>query len=431
LHKNHSKITIYLINNELISGTVIASLSSQAYIFPRGWSIMKKLVTTLLLMATSIGASYAQGEYPIPGRLDGTTAFFHEADGPNKANKSYPSWYRGNGPDGLADKNSLYHYVDLIGPSSFVSKGHNNEHIYMGTLELAPGETYPAHSHPASEIYYVISGEAEWFVDDQSQRVLPGEMIYHRSLAAHGWRNLSKDKPLRVAWIWWAEGDTSVLAKGARFTNPDLFSSRDKVQPFAVPLPKVRRDASDNVNGKYGEYPLPGRLVGTTAYVHENATPEKATKTHPAWFRGQGDNGIADENAKYFYHELIGPNLPKPAFNNSYLYFGSLEQKSGYTYPAHNHPAPEFYFVISGEAEWYVDDERQTVKPGTIIYHRPYAVHGWKTTSKEPLRMIWAWWVEEDPTVLNVSAKMVNPDLAKEEKTALPYAKPIPPVRAK
>lgn len=393
---------------------------------------MKKIVSILTFILMSWSAvAFAQSEYAIPGRLEGTTAFFHESDGPKKANKSYPAWYRGNGKDGLADKDSLYHYVDLIGPKSFVTTGHNNEFFYMGTLELAPGETYPAHSHPAPEIYYVISGEAEWFADDQSQLVVPGDMIYHRPYTTHGWKNTSKTKPLRVAWIWWAEGNPSVLEKGARFTNPDLFSSRESVQPHAVPLPKIRMEENSKVNGAYGEYPVPGRLVGTTAFVHKNSTPNKATKSHPAWFRGTGENGLADENAKYFYNELIGPNLPKPAFQNDYLYFGPLVQKAGYTYPAHNHPAPEVYFVISGEAEWYVDDEKQMVKPGSIIYHRPYAVHGWKVTSKEPLSMIWAWWAENDTSVLNVSAKMANPELAKDEKTAKPYAVPLPKVRKK
>jgi len=67
---------------------------------------------------------------------------------------------------------------------------------------------------------------------------------------------------------------------------------------------------------------------------------------HAEWFCGTGQNGLSDENAKYFYHELIGPNLPAPAFQNENVYFGPLEMKSGYTYPAHNHPAPEIYYVI-------------------------------------------------------------------------------------
>lgn len=178
-------------------------------------------------------------------------------------------------------------------------------------------------------------------------------------------------------------------------------------------------------------YPPPGRLEGTTAFVQEQDTPKKATKTHPEWFRGTGKDGVADENAKYFYHELIGPNLPAPAFKNENIYFGSLEMKPGFTYPAHNHPAPEIYYVIDGEADWYVDDEKQHVGPGSMIYHRPFAAHGWTVTGTKPLRVVWLWWAEGEAgkAALNASARMVNPDLAGKRETALPQAVPLPPVR--
>ena len=178
-------------------------------------------------------------------------------------------------------------------------------------------------------------------------------------------------------------------------------------------------------------YPVPGRLEGTTAFLHELDTPKKATKTHPEWFRGTGQNGIADERAKYFYHELVGPNLPAPALQNENIYFGSLEMKPGYTDPAHNHPAPEIYYVIDGEADWYVDDEKQHVSSGTMIYHRPYAVHGWTVTGAKPLRVVWLWWTENkgEDSALTSSARMVNPDLASKQETARPEAVPLPPVR--
>lgn len=175
--------------------------------------------------------------------------------------------------------------------------------------------------------------------------------------------------------------------------------------------------------------PRPGRVDGTTAFVNESDTPKKATKSHPEWFRGKGTNGIADENAKYFYHELIGPGLPPPAFQNDNVYFGPLTIQAGVTYPAHSHPAPEIYYVIDGEADWYVDDEKQHVKGGSMIYHRPFAVHGWTVTSDKPLRVVWLWWAEGDKSVLNSSAKMTNPDLASKPETALPMADPLPPLR--
>lgn len=202
-----------------------------------------------------------------------------------------------------------------------------------------------------------------------------------------------------------------------------------KFKPLATFAVLLASSLSMNV---YAEAtPSPGRLDGTTAFLSQADTPAKATRSHPEWFRGTGENGTADDNAKYFYHELIGPNLADPAFQNQHIYFGPLEMKTGYTYPAHNHPAPEIYYVIDGEAEWYVDDEKKTVKAGDIIYHRPYASHGWTVTSEQPLKAVWLWWSEGDTSVLNQSAKMINPDLAGKEETANPASVPLPTVRQK
>ena len=55
--------------------------------------------------------------------------------------------------------------------------------------------------------------------------------------------------------------------------------------------------------------------------------------------------------------------------------------KPGYTYPPHNHPAPELYFVVDGQADWYVDDEGERVTPGSLVYDRPfYRCANWATS---------------------------------------------------
>lgn len=217
---------------------------------------MKLAITALILgLAVALPAAaqtdlpkeknpvYPKAEYPIPGRKEGTTAFFHEKDAPQLSNKSYPAWYRGNAPDGKADQDSKYWYTQLIGKASYASKLVTADNLQFGTLQLKPGETYPAHNHPSPEIYFVLDGEADWWVDDEKEHVVPGSMIYHRPYAVHGWINTSKEKPLRVIWIWWAEGDIKAadLDKGARFTNPDLFANPATVKPVAVPVPEVRK----------------------------------------------------------------------------------------------------------------------------------------------------------------------------------------------
>src|SRR5262245_40927695 len=51
--------------------------------------------------------------------------------------------------------------------------------VLMGMLELAPKATYPAHSHPSPEIYYVMSGTARWTVGEETFTANPGTAVYH------------------------------------------------------------------------------------------------------------------------------------------------------------------------------------------------------------------------------------------------------------
>ena len=87
--------------------------------------------------------------------------------------------------------------------------------------------------------------------------------------------------------------------------------------------------------------------------------------------------------------------------------------------------------MLSGEAEFSSNDLDMKISAGDFIHTTPYDVHGWKVTGKEPLRLIWAWWVEDDPTVMDVSAKMINLKTAKDPKKATPYAVPRPEVQKK
>jgi quercetin dioxygenase-like cupin family protein len=186
------------------------------------------------------------GEYPVPGRLEGTTAFAHEKDAEHRATKVYPSWFRGNAPNSKADENSKYYYTQLVGPKKpgyeYITSGLNAANMQMGTLVLMPGATYPAHNHPAREIYFVTDGEADWFVDDEKRHVTPGSVIMHRPYAVHGWTATGR-KPLKAMWVQWTDGDESpeLMDKGARLVNPQLAEKEAAAKPYAVPLPQPHK----------------------------------------------------------------------------------------------------------------------------------------------------------------------------------------------
>ena len=58
--------------------------------------------------------------------------------------------------------------------------------------------------------------------------------------------------------------------------------------------------------------------------------------------------------------------------------------------PAHAHDAEEWYLVLSGRAEWQIDDDVHQAEEGKIFHHPPTAGHRMLTTEK-PLLAIWIW----------------------------------------
>src|SRR5262245_17470017 len=70
----------------------------------------------------------------------------------------------------------VYRYKPLIGGQRGAVP---QEDMLMGVLELAPGAIYPAHKHPAPELYYVMSGKARWTVGEETFEAGPGMAIYH------------------------------------------------------------------------------------------------------------------------------------------------------------------------------------------------------------------------------------------------------------
>ena len=88
----------------------------------------------------------------------------------------------------------------LVGPPGSNSPFHATD-IKVGLFLLGPGINYPAHNHPASEIYFVLSGSSIWQKGKQTERLeAPGNYIFHASNQPHAMRTLTK--PLLALWAW-------------------------------------------------------------------------------------------------------------------------------------------------------------------------------------------------------------------------------------
>jgi len=91
---------------------------------------------------------------------------------------------------------------------------------------------------------------------------------------------------------------------------------------------------------------------------------------------------------RYAYVEFVGPDgmvtCPK-------LRFGLYLQSPDTYYPAHDHAAEEFYYVIGGGARWQIDDGAFfETAPGSLIHHRPHQRHAMETFAN-PLLAMWIW----------------------------------------
>ena len=77
------------------------------------------------------------------------------------------------------------------------------EGLTSGLLWLEPGVAYPEHSHPPPELYFTLSGSAEWKYggSDQYRRVSAGNLLYNHPFDRHGVQ--AGDTPLLALFLLW------------------------------------------------------------------------------------------------------------------------------------------------------------------------------------------------------------------------------------
>ena len=54
--------------------------------------------------------------------------------------------------------------------------------------------------------------------------------------------------------------------------------------------------------------------------------------------------------------------------------------------PPHQHPDEEFQYVIEGEGTWSLNGREQPLKPGDLMYTRPWDWHGIRNSGDKPLK---------------------------------------------
>ena len=64
---------------------------------------------------------------------------------------------------------------------------------FLAIAQLEPGKQLEAHADPMEEIYFIMSGEGEMTLDDETRHVVPGDAIWIPTGSRHGLSNTGTD----------------------------------------------------------------------------------------------------------------------------------------------------------------------------------------------------------------------------------------------
>lgn len=111
--------------------------------------------------------------------------------------------YRYNVEDRLPGFSQNWGHAEVIGPAGLAE----SRQIRLGLVLLGPETFYPAHHHPAVEVYHILSGTAEWQIGNGPfVPQPPGRFILHPSGAAHATR--TAEEPLLAIFAWHGQIET-------------------------------------------------------------------------------------------------------------------------------------------------------------------------------------------------------------------------------
>ncbi len=100
---------------------------------------------------------------------------------------------RDGAPDGFTE---AYAYATLIGFDGLIE----TDDCRCGLYIQRPGVYYPAHAHDAEELYFILSGEADWQAGERRFTARPGHLIHHAPAEPH--IMVTGDQPLLAVFAW-------------------------------------------------------------------------------------------------------------------------------------------------------------------------------------------------------------------------------------
>ena len=90
-----------------------------------------------------------------------------------------------------------YGWIKFLGPDAYW----HSDLLSSGLVLFGDNVTYPEHWHEAEELYFPLSGTAEWYHEEKGwQKISPCPLIHHTSNIKHSMR--TSGEPLLAIYIW-------------------------------------------------------------------------------------------------------------------------------------------------------------------------------------------------------------------------------------
>ena len=109
--------------------------------------------------------------------------------------------------------------------------------------------------------------------------------------------------------------------------------------------------------------PTPGYSITNCVRPFDAAAADKTSVGYQFWF---ADNAFADGNTVKL--SVVGPHLA--------------------THAPHRHGEDEYFFVLEGTAEFYLDGERKVAGPMTLFYCPSWHEHGIRNVGETDLKYL-------------------------------------------
>ena len=269
-------------------------------------------------------------------------------------------------------------------------------------LMLGPGATLPAHADGAPGFFHVVGGSGEITVEGRTQTATPGTTA---SMEPYDVRRAraSTEGPLKILWFRWApDGDQAYLAAGYYLTG-----ANQHIQPKEATLPDdfqywgvtyttepvteageptenpadaatyaSQREALTRARADLGaereKYP------DTEVFSHESSIgwldEETLKKAKCVWAKDVRKlGGLLDRWSEVMrYKGIFQARRPGGGWdiNVSEMVWGPHAR-----YVEHSHSIPEFYYMMSGPVEHWVDGTKYVAMPGDIFLTNSYVSH--------------------------------------------------------